>query len=286
MNTSLKHLSIFHQQQLGLARKIIIDAIQPEKIILFGVFSAGREAALFTEKLPAGLLAYDLLVVSRAEDQRSDYELQDIVENRCRDRVPATMLVHNLEYVNKKIAEGHYFFNEVCMEGICLYSRGWRRLETPCQPNWKLVKAMAEQDYDRWARQAQAFFNSALFNQREKEWKLAVFMLHQAAEHIYQAILLVFTGYKPTTHNLDKLRRYTNRFSLDLTMLFSRNTMEEDYLFRLLVDGYVEARYNDRFRITEQEVRTLIGRVGQLLEIAQRICRNRFLSLEKKASQQ
>ncbi len=35
---------------------------------------------------------------------------------------------------------------------------------------------------------------------------MALFMLHQAAEQMYQAILLAFMGYKPTTHNLDKLQ--------------------------------------------------------------------------------
>jgi len=110
-------------------------------------------------------------------------------------------------------------------------------------------------------------------------------MLHQAAEQIYQAILLAFMGYKPTTHNLDKLRRYTNRFSVELACLFPRDSDEEDRLFRLLLSGYVDARYKEDFVVTEDDARLLTGRVGQLLEIAERVCGNRLLSLSKQAAE-
>ena len=101
---------------------------------------------------------------------------------------------------------------------------------------------------------------------------------------MYQAILLAFTGYKPTTHNLDKLRRYTNRFSIELALLFPRNSEEEDRVFRLLLSGYVDARYKEDFFVTGAEAALLTERVGKLLEIAERVCRNRLLSLEKKIS--
>ena len=101
---------------------------------------------------------------------------------------------------------------------------------------------------------------------------------------MYQAILLAFTGYKPTTHNLDKLRRYTNRFSIELALLFPRDNEEEDRLFRLLLAGYVDARYKDDFTITGMQAGVLVTRVGRLLEIADRVCGNRLLMLEKKAA--
>jgi len=146
------------------------------------------------------------------------------------------------------------------------------------------VRLTAERDFDRWRRQAWAFFRSAEFNIGREEWKIAIFLLHQSAEHMYQAILLAFTGYKPTTHNLDKLRRYTNRFSIELALLFPRNTGEEDRLFRLLLSGYVDARYKEDFFVTAAEAGLLTERVGKLLEIAERVCRNRLLSLEKKVA--
>ncbi len=284
MNTSLRHLSAARRRQIELAKKIIVQAVQPEMIILFGVYSDPDTAALFDEKLPPALGAFDLLVITRDGDRRSDYELQDVIENRCRGHAPVTVLVHDLAYINRKLAEGQYFFSTVTRDATLLYDTGKKVLIKATPSDLLQVRLAAERDYERWGRQAKAFFRSALFNQEQKEWRLAAFLLHQAVEHIYQAILLVFTGYKPTTHNLDKLRRYTNRFSVELALLFSREKKEEEHLFQLLLSGYVDARYKEDYSIRLEEVGLLISRVEQLLDIADRVCRNRLLSLGKKAA--
>jgi uncharacterized protein len=286
MNTSLNHLTIQRQEEITKAVQIIVKAVQPEKIILFGVYGPGGEygaiGALQRASLPRVLDAYDLLVITRTDDRRSDYELQDIIENRCRDRVAVTALVHDIGYVNKRLSEGQYFFALLDTEGILLYDSRRVPLVKAGMPNIEEVKWMAQRDFERWGQQARAFFRSAEFNLDISEWKIATFLLHQAAEQAYQAILLVFTGYKPTTHNLDKLRRYTNRFSVELAMIFPRDNPEEDDVFRLLSSGYVDARYKEEFMITEEEVRLLLERVRRLLNIAERVCMNHFIRLGKK----
>lgn len=280
MNTSLKHLSQGQREKIGKAIRIIVRAIQPEKIILFGIYTGAGNGGV-----PVDLLgAYDLLVITRQGDRRSDYELQDVIENRCRDEVAVTALVHDIDYVNRRLIEGQCFFSMTVLEGILLYDSHRIPLAGARLPDWEQVRWMAERDFDRWNRQAKAFFRSAAFNQGEKEWKVAVFLLHQAAEHSYQAILLAFTGYKPTTHNLDKLRRYTNRFSLELALIFPRENAGEDDLFRLLSSGYVDARYKEEFMVTEEEVGVLLERIRRLLDVAERVCLNYFVSLERRAA--
>lgn len=284
MNTSLAHLGPGQRQELETAKKIIIQAVRPEKIILFGIFSMEAEARSFYERLPPGIGAYDLLVVTSQGDRRSDYELQDIIESRCRGEVAVTVLVHDIGYVSRRIAEGQYFFTQIRHEAILLYDAGRTPLPKAVECDLVRVRWMAEQDFDRWRRQSRAFYRSAEFNLDAGEWKIVLFMLHQAAEQIYQAILLAFTGYKPTTHNLDKLKRYTNRFSVELALLFPRNSEVEDRLFRLLLSGYVDARYKEDFVVAEGDARLLTERVGQLLEIAERVCGNRLLSLGKQVA--
>jgi uncharacterized protein len=279
MNTSLKHLSPGQRQQLERVIAIIVKAIRPEQIVLFGVY-----ADAVNIDLPPVLGAFDLLVVSRQGDRRSDYELQDLLENRCREAAPVTVLVHDIAYVNRRIVEGQYFFYSVVREGILLYNAGGTPLAPAELPDWEQVRSLAKRDFERWAQQARAFHRSADFNYKGGEERVAVFLLHQAAEQIYQAILLAFTGYKPTTHNLDKLRRYTNRFSLELAMVFPRDNEGEDGLFRLLLAGYVEARYKEDFATTQEQVRILLERVGLLIAIAGRICGNHFVRLEKQAA--
>ncbi len=182
------------------------------------------------------------------------------------------------------MAEGHYFFSLIYREAILLYDSGRSHLSEPGLTDLVQVWSTAQRDFERWRHQAWAFYRSAEFNLKREEWKLATFLLHQAAEHMYQAILLSFTGYKPTTDNLDTLRRYTNRFSIELALLFSRDDEEEDRLFRLLLSGYVDARYKEEFLISGADTEVLAVRIRQLLEIAERVCRNRLRSLEKKTT--
>ncbi|HXB07382.1 MAG TPA: HEPN domain-containing protein, partial [Puia sp.] len=216
--------------------------------------------------------------------RRSDYELQDIIESRCRDEVRVTALVHDIAYVNKRVKEGQYFFSMVLLEGVLLYDALRIPLAEAFVPNLEAVRHLAEKDFDRWIGHARHFFQGAEYIGGKRGWNTATFLLHQAAEQCYQAILLAFTGYKPTTHNLDKLRRYTNRFSVELALLFPLDSAAEEGIFRLLTSGYVSARYKEEFIVTGDEVEILTERIRRLLDIAGRVCCNHFVSLSKRAT--
>jgi HEPN domain-containing protein len=286
MRTDIDHLAPVAREQVLSIIPVIIQAVRPEKIILYGSYGAGSLNMAVDDKydlaLPGG---YDLLVITRRGDRRYDHEIQDIIENRCRIHATVTVLVHDIDYVNQRLSEGQYFFTLLSREAILLYDAGFTPFSRAAPPDFDAIRLRARKDFDRWSQQARAFFNSALFNVREKEPRLAVFLLHQAAEHIYQAILLAFMGYKPCTHNLDKLRRYTHRFSIELAYLFPRDGAGEDHLFKLLLQSYVDARYKEDYHITENELQQLVHRIDRLLTIAGRICHNRFISLEKMAAE-
>ena len=286
MRTSLDHLPAMRRAQLLDITKVIARGLRPEKIILFGIFAAegggtGDPVHSGFRFLPGG---YELLVVTRKGDRRYDYEIQDMIENRCRVHAPVTVLVHDIVYVNDQLSAGHYFFSMLEREAIMLHDAGDTPLSAGSAPDLATIRAVAEKDFERWWRRASAFFKKRSVQQAgKKSGKIAAFLLHQSAESAYQAILSSFTGYKPCTHNLDKLRRYTNRFSIELATLFSRNEPEEERLFKLLSQGYVDARYKEEYTITEEELGLLTERIDRLLSIAVRICRNRFTSLERDA---
>src|ERR1700744_3683013 len=150
MNTSLKHLSPGQQRSLQRVISIIVRAVQPEKILLFGVHGgihgssttsrgltdAGTPTDVVANNPPPVLGAYDLLVVGREGDRRSDYELQDLIENRCREVAPVTVLVHDISYVNRRLGEGQYFFYSVIREGIVLYDAGHQPFSSVRPADW------------------------------------------------------------------------------------------------------------------------------------------------------
>ena len=106
------------------------------------------------------------------------------------------------------------------------------------------------------------------------------FLLHQACEKLYNTILLVFYGYKPKTHNLDKLRQYTKQLSEELFSIFPFPIADnfETHLFDLLKRGYLDARYKDDYVITADEFKVLLDRVKKMKEIVQKISIERINS--------
>ena len=92
---------------------------------------------------------------------------------------------------------------------------------------------------------------------------------------------MVHTGYKPKTHNLDKLKRYSKRFSQELDAIFPDNTPEEKHLFDLLKRGYIDTRYKDSYEIMAEELTILIERVGKLQTIAEGLCQEKIASFDQ-----
>ena len=283
MNTSLHHLPEHKQKQLKEIAGIIVKAVDPEKVILFGSHATGRwvehrytEGGITYEYISD----YDILVITKSGETRKDYEVQDLIENRCVYKTPVTVITHDIDFINKMLTEGQYFFTDIEKEGILLYDAG----NTPLAERKPLspaeAKAITQDYFDQWYHSAVGFLKGAGFYLQQKEYKLAGFMLHQATERTYNAIILVQTGYKPKTHNLDKLKRFSKRFSEELEGIFPDNTPEEKHLFDLLKRGYVDARYKNNYAITAEELHILIERVTKIQAIAERLCKEKIASFD------
>ena len=284
MQTSLNQLPEYKQRQLKEIASIIVGAVDPEKVILFGSHATGRwvehrytEGGITYEYISD----YDILVITKMGESRKDYEVQDIIENRCIYKTPVTVIVHDIDFINKMLSEGQYFFTDIEKEGILLYDAGNIPLAERKPLSQAEAKAIAQQYFDQWFVSAREFYRSAELNFTVGQLKVSVFNLHQATERTYNAVILVETGYKPKTHNLDKLKRYAKRFSEDLDGIFPDNTPEEKHLFDLLKRGYVDARYKEHYEITEGELALLIERVGRLQQVAERICLVKIASFDQ-----
>lgn len=124
MNTSLEHLPEHKQKQLREITGIIVKAVDTEKVILFGSHATGRwvehrytEGGIIYEYISD----YDILVITKSGESRKDYEVQDLIENRCVYKTPVTVITHDIDFVNRMLREGQYFFADIEKEGILLY---------------------------------------------------------------------------------------------------------------------------------------------------------------------
>ena len=151
--------------------------------------------------------------------------------------------------MNRRISGASYFFSDIKKEGICLYSTGRYRLAQLREPDPGERFGMARSDFEYWFRKGPDFLDGVDFYLKQGNPNMAAFLLHQAAENLYHTLLLVFTGYKPKLHDLEKLGHLTGGFGKALLTIFPTATEEERQRFLLLKRAYTEARYERGYRI-------------------------------------
>lgn len=283
MKTTLDHLPKDKQEQLAQVVQIIVESVSPEKIILFGSYARGKwvdEQHMEGNTLHEYTSDYDILVITVRGDDRHEYDLQDKIEARCHFRTPVTVIVHSIDFVNARLAEGQYFFSDIKKEGILLYDAGNIPLADLKELSTKERHDIAKEDFEHWFTTAEKFLKGANLYYKERDFNMAAFMLHQAAERTYSAVILVFAGYRPRTHNLGKLMRLCRDFAPDLSNVFQTNDNKENALFTILKKAYIDARYKKNYQITEEEVAILIEKVKLLQIITERICKEKIASLD------
>ncbi len=285
MKDSLNHLPDRKRGELARIVSIIRDsAPQAEMIILFGSYARGDAVEDVTVE---GNTTYeyssdfDILVIveSKALADNLDlwYEIEDEA-GKLPVETPVKIIAHEIKFVNGKLEKGQYFFSDIKKEGIILYDSKKCKLAEAREltPQERLGQAKA--DYKQWFTSAKEFYERFEEGFKKQQYKNAAFQLHQAAEAFYGAVLLVYTNYKPKTHDLDTLRRLAANHDPAFFTVFPLRTKQERDRFDLLRQAYVGARYHDDYKITPQELKYLARCVELLREQVETSCEEKMRS--------
>ncbi|MDF3054879.1 MAG: hypothetical protein K0Q74_786 [Gammaproteobacteria bacterium] len=290
MKNALAHLPAQKQQEL----KSITDAIcahpAVEALILFGSYARGDWVEDIYEE--GGVRYhyqsdYDLLAIVKTrgihKQRRLENDLKEAVYQLPYVKTPCSIIAHDAKYINARLGEGQYFFSDIKKEGVLLYSSGNVHLqEVGKKLDSEKRYQLAKEDFEHWFTSAVNFYDLVEFCITKHNYNDAAFLLHQVAERLYNAILLVFTRYKPKTHDLDTLRKLTNALDHKFIQAFPLSNAEELRLFQLLRDAYIDARYSKNYVITEQELLWLAGRVKTLQQLAEKLCLEKMQMFSKK----
>lgn len=283
MKRSLKHLPIEKQHDLNEIVKFVIDSRSVEMIILFGSFARGdwvedkyvENGTTYEYKSD-----YDLLFVVKSEEMAHKYKAAKRLKQKIlRDVNPGTsvnVIYHGIEYLNSEIEDGNYFFNDILKEGIRLYHSKKFLLSKPKQLSTKDRIRKAELYFNEWLKSANVFFKTFNYNFKDKDYKEAVFLLHQATERFYMTVLLVLTDYKPKIHDLDELNVRTCRLDARFKTIFPRKTDEEERMFTLLRKAYIDSRYKIGYEIKKVELEYLSERVKNLRNLSEEVCKEKI----------
>jgi len=286
VKSSLLHLPAKKIKELEKTVDIITDLAAVEKVILFGSHARGDWVS---DKYKEGFVTYeyqsdfDILVIVNSEKNKNDIELWDNIKQKILNDpdilTTVNLIVDTTHFVNEKISEGNYFYTDIKSEGISLYDNGSFQLVDSSMLSAKERRDLVKSEYDFWMGKANAFLKDYKHNIDDGELNNAAFHLSQAVESLYFAILLVYSGYKPKSHNLEKIESLVANLVPDVKTVFQKNTDAQRELYSLLVRSYVDARYNKDFTVSKEELACIYDDTEKLRRLTVRVCETKINSL-------
>ena len=288
MNTSLTHLPEHKQAEL----KAIVGALIPkygeiEMIILFGSYAWGSWVEdKYTERGNTYEYKsdYDLLIVlSDDKKANADSFVQAVAAklDALNINTPVHPIFHGIDFVNAALSEGNYFFADINREGVQLFNTSRYQLAEKREMSPLETQARAQENFDQWFIGANEFFGYYNSGFEQGQYKSAAFLLHQATERYYGAIQLVFTGYKPKTHDLEILGGMAKASNMEFGKVFPKGDLQERMRFTALKKAYVDARYKADYKISKEDLTWLAERVQILRNLTEQICKEKIASFTK-----
>lgn len=286
MKRSIDFLPGFVQSDLhelaGLIREEISDVLM---IILYGSYAKNTYVIHDVRPGPNGETTeyhsdYDLMVVTR----KRLGEREGTVETRIRNRfaegkaepTKVQLVSESISKLNNALSQGHYFYVDAVNEGILLYDSGECELATPRELDFAEIKRIATGYFGSNQQRAFDYLEDAVRNIEDGKYTHSSFFLHQAAEYLLKSVPLVFELYRHKEHELKFLLDMCRKHTLELAEVFPCRTKWEKHVFDQLYKAYIEARYNDNFVVTKEEIDTLLPRIELLRDIVERVCRERI----------
>ncbi len=300
MKTSIDHLPEKKQRELGRIMDILHEEFDDAvadgttefkkkgrilKVILFGSYARGD----WVDE-PHTMKGY-----------RSDYDLLIVVNNRkladfaywykakdrlIRDRgleTPTNFIVHSRREVNTALREGQYFFTDIRRDGIVLYELDDEPLTEPRPLSPISAYVAAKEHFENRFLGARNFHRLSATAVEGRMWKEAAFLLHQAIEHGYAALLLVLTNYSPPSHKLSFLRALSEEQDRRLAEAWPRDQQRYRAWFNTLNEAYVKARYSKHYSISEEALVWLGQRAAELRRLIEEISHAHLAVLKEAA---
>ena len=280
MKTTLSERSLVIKVRLDNIIKEILASAKDKiaMIILFGSYARGDWVQTYNYQSDLDIL---VLVKGRYGGGSVRVRTEDGIERRLERKglrgltlkePSVTIVLEPITAVNKYLEQGHYFFSDIKKEGILLYDNGECQLSEAKDLPWEERREIAEKDYKRWFKRGSGFLSTTHFTLHRDELNHSAFELHQATESFYNAILLVFSGYKPKLHDIRKLGSIVGNYNDELWSIFPHAEHDQRESFKLLEQAYIDARYSDDYTISKEQLLYLIEEVEKLQKLTERIC--------------
>lgn len=243
-----------------------------EKLFLLGstvmqrrtqsIFHSGQPTCRYTSHY------YVLVLVNKTSDHSLN-NLRDIIKTKSQQWIPITAIVLCTETFSNWLTEGHLFAKWVVEQSTQLYDAGNICLPPATPPDEDKLEAEDKKLLQETSQKVKSFLAGAELYRIRKEYKMAIFMLHQAAEQQLRTMLIINTGLRINTHSIERLIRYNCMWCDKLLEVFPPNNERLQRLLALLQKAYIDSRYNTSFTICYHDLETLEKKTNQLISLLQ-----------------
>lgn len=248
------------------AEKLGLEAVKD--LILKRIPSVKMIVHLGTHPEP---FTFYLLVLIGDEEKTLEHEVSNKIEDNCRYLANVLVLVHKEGSVKTGLNTGSRFWNMAMAKGNIIYQATELALPLPEPITEENIISSAIFHWERWGKQGKEFLEGAERYMANSNYRLAAFLLHQAAESVLKAIIQAVIGYKISIHNLSRMLRITLLFTDELKNIFKPDSAEGERLFHFLQSAYSESRYRGDYNPDWESVKLLYKRVGDLIDAAELI---------------
>lgn len=238
--------------------------IEPDLIFLLGsIYNNRRTESIFNSTIKGSeyISEYFLLILKSNDSEYSVPQLQDRMEQYCQTIVATTCLVLETGTFTQWLKEGHFFARTVVMSKAPIYQAVNVTICAPGEYNEETVMTRRSAQYREGIIKSQEFLAGVELFRIRKHFKLAMFMLHQAAEQILSAMVKIGMGYYCCTHSIERLLRYASFVFGEITEIFPRNNESEKRLFSHLQKAYIDSRYSEDYAVNYKDLDAITRRV-------------------------
>jgi hypothetical protein len=137
-----------------------------------------------------------LLILIDDEEKIPEHSLVNKTENNCRNLVNVYVLVHKVQSAVSGLLKGSRFWTAALHKGINIYRDEELRLPESLKITIEEEQFRAKCNWERWGKQGRDFLLGAGHYIKNDNYKLALFLLHQATESTLIGFIKVVFGYR------------------------------------------------------------------------------------------
>lgn len=210
----------------------------------------------------------DLLIVLPDSNAMPFQELEPVVELITSKEGRLSCSLHKSSAIQQALNDGHIYYSLVCVKENLIYQNTTAKIPDLSAEKYAAVVAKARQEFEAGMAKAHSFYAGAEKYVESGNSAMAMFMLQQATELAFRAVALSLYGIERRTHSIKSLKKLNRRLAPELNDIFPADTEEEERLLKVLDDAYLDGRYSTGYTVSDNDLSTLLTRVGQLLERA------------------